>query len=49
MSNGFGVPPCKCTPGENVDGHQTWVVSPKCPVHGLPDEVYPGKKKQEKA
>lgn len=32
----FGVPPCTCTPGNRVNGHETWLVDKNCPEHGNP-------------
>jgi hypothetical protein len=29
----FGVPPCTCTPGEIINGHQTWLIARDCPEH----------------
>lgn len=30
----WGEPPCTCTPGNVVNGHQTWIIDPACPEHG---------------
>lgn len=36
-------PGCKCGDYTLVNGHWTQVYNPRCPVHGMGDEDYPGR------
>lgn len=29
----FGEPPCTCTPGPVINGHETWIIDKNCPEH----------------